>query len=290
MLKRKNSSQHLSYSEQGHGPVIVLLNGLSRTSKHWLGFETMLANRFRVLTIDLPGAGQSQRACPWSLTVEDMAEEVIEVLDSLKVEQAHIMGVSLGGMVAMACGITYPHRCASLTVINSSIGQTRQKVPRISSKAISLVFKAMIIRPQAHILERAITDLVVGIDCLPDQRQNIANKLTELTRKQAPNPLNILKQLLAAYRFHPEENLSKLKVPTLVVQGSHDFFVPPINSKRIAESIPDAKLLTIVNGGHELMFDKADELLAAQIDWMDQLDSYKNNVKYQDCFVKSGEM
>jgi pimeloyl-ACP methyl ester carboxylesterase len=271
------SSRHhqltpIHYQYAGDGPAVVLLNGLTRTTEHWLDFDNALTANFRVIKIDLRGAGHAPAPCPWSLTIKDMAQDVIDVLDHLGIDGAHILGVSLGGMVALGCGIAHPARCRSLTPINSSIGSKRTPKPRLSRAACSQIVRSLLSRPDRQEFNRLITDLVVSVDCTEEKRREIAARLTEISRRQGlPNGGNALKQLLAASRFYPENELQRLTVPTLIIQGSHDKFVPPINSNVLAAAIPQAQLETIEGGGHELMFDKPEELIACFTGWLNQL-------------------
>lgn len=250
---------------------MVLLNGLSRSSRHWMGFDQKLASHYRVLVIDLPGSPRYRKACTWSITIEEMARHVMDELTKQGIEKAHFFGISLGGMVALACGIHFQDRCESLTIVNSSIGNSLLKDRRISWKAFMLLIKAFISRPTPDQLNETITELVVGIDCSLDHKRQITHYLNDLTVSETPKPVNVLKQLLAATRFRPARYLPHLNVATLIVYGTHDHFVPCYNSLYLAQLIPAATVRAIDKGGHELMFDKTEQLLATQLDWQHSL-------------------
>ncbi len=255
--------QTIPYRDEGSGPALVLINGLGRTSKHWLGFDRALAAHYRVITFDLRGAGSSVQPCTWQLKIDDMVNDLIDLLDSLALKKVHIFGVSLGGMVAMSCSLRFPERCLSLTLVNSSAGFPR--TPRISLAAVTFIARSALTRPAPLKANRYLADLVLGKTFNAEQRLLLAQQLTELDRVQAPNMLNVLKQSLAALRF---KALGIVRVPTLIIRGSADAFVPPLNSQKLADWIPDATLLTIDGGGHELQFDRAAELLDLHLNWI----------------------
>lgn len=245
-------------------PTLVILNGLSRTTQHWFGFDSLLEPYFRVVAIDLPGAGDATEECHWSMRIEDMAAHVMEKLDALAIQKAHVLGVSLGGMVAMGCGLAFPERCQSLTLVNSSIG-SGLSLGRLSHRASLWLLKAIITRPGPERLNRQMAALTMGCDCSPFLIESVIQKSIALQQK--PNPARVLMQLLAALRFRPGRRLAELKMPTLVVHGGADRFVPPHNSQRIAQHIPHAQLVSVENGGHDLMYDKAESLLQLLKEW-----------------------
>lgn len=267
MKQQAKSWDKISYTDQGKGEPLVLINGLSRTAQQWNGFDRKLAEHFRVISFDTRGAGQSNRPCTWQMRVEDMADDVLEVLDGLAIERAHVFGISLGGMVAMAFGIHHPSRCLSLSLVNTSIGQRSFGPLRITPQALKFLAKDMLILADIHKISRRLTDLVVGVDCDESERENIARTMGQMMAEQKPDKTGVLKQILAAVRFRPKQSLRHMTIPTLIVKGTHDFFVPPINSEVLAKIIPGSRLVEIDQGGHELMYDKAEELLQLQLQW-----------------------
>jgi pimeloyl-ACP methyl ester carboxylesterase len=125
----------IEYSEHGSGHPLVMLRGLGRTVRHWAGFEKAMARHFRVITFDLRGIGTNKIPLSPRHSLFDVALDVKEVLDHLNIEKASILGVSLGGMVAMACGLSFPDRVYSLIIVNSSIaGQKLMRLPKTTSR------------------------------------------------------------------------------------------------------------------------------------------------------------
>lgn len=256
----------------GEGEPLIMLRGLGRTVRHWAGFEKMIARHFRVFTFDLRGIDTNRIPAKLSTSVYDLAEDVIALMDHHKLKKAHLLGVSLGGMVALAAGISYPERIRSLIIVNSSIAG--QGVLRLTPEALASISSAA--WDQAG-MERRLIDVLTGPDITPDRKQEIVQLYDEIKADLGMNAKTVAIQLASAARFFAGKKLKKLTVPTLVIYGSHDKFVPAINSKRIAALIPDAKILELKNAGHEAHLDKPDDFIKAVIDWRDQLQKQQGN-------------
>ena len=256
MARVRVNGGYINYQVTGEGKPVVMLRGLGRTVRHWLGYDRYLAKHFQVVTLDNRGLGRSKCRVPWDVTISDMAEDVVRVLDHLEIDSAHFMGISLGGMIALALGLNHPDRCRSLTIINSSIGgelTLRLTVPALMKLARNL--------RDPHKINEVLADLLVSPD-LPEKRRTkmMAEWVTIIEQEGMPY-LTTLKQLAAAARFKVAADLRAMRVPTLVVYGTDDRFVPIVNSLMIHRSIPGAKMVKIDGGGHELMTDRPAELL-----------------------------
>jgi aminoacrylate hydrolase len=243
-----------------------MLRGLARNMKHWLGFDRVAAGNFQVITVDARGLGGSTRDMKFGDSIEDLADDVIGVLDEVGCEKAHFMGISLGGMVTLAAGIRHPDRTASLTVVNSSIAGS--SVRRLSTPAIKSIFQAATLGPRGY-LGLARTLLAPGADV--DLCQKVAREWWNIDQKRQVSTSVVIKQLLAAARFRVREELQRLSVPVLVIFGEGDQFVPVENSHFIASLIPGARLVGLAGGGHEITLDCPDHVLAAVTDFIDGL-------------------
>ena len=92
-----------------HREPLLMLRGLGRSSWYWLGYDEILAEHFRVITVDHRGIGRSTVPQDWNDSIDDIAGDVIQVLEELQISRVHIFGfLSLGGMVAMSMAISDP--------------------------------------------------------------------------------------------------------------------------------------------------------------------------------------
>ena len=258
------------FRDSGSGPVIVLIHGMSAKIEHWLGFDQLLAQNFRVITFDHRGFGEARRPGTWSMSIEQMAGDVIEILDRLQIEKAHLFGISMGGMVAMACGIHHPHRCASLTIVNSSLGSqlnrlSRQRVAQLTGTLRKLMEPSY----KVGLWERRV-GLFLGHNPPQGFRSELSKTLLQLNQDQKNSLANRLKQYLAISRFRCEHRLKDISVPTLIIKSTHDHIVPSSHSDYLARMIPGAQLAVIEKAGHVPMFDRAEELRDIVVGWLNK--------------------
>ncbi len=252
------------YEVHGEGEPLVMLRGLGRSIKHWLGYDRKLAERFQVITMELRGIGRSTLPHGMTTSLFDLADDVADVLTALKIPQAHIFGVSLGGMVTLGCGLRHPERCRSLITVNTSIAG--QKTLRMSFPgAYGLISGALGPKEKLHAnLARAM----VGKDCSAAKQAEIAAKYAAIAASDGLHARTVVAQLSSAARFRVRERLKEMRVPTLVVYGTDDAFVPNANSIKLAKLLPNSSLSPVAGGGHELTLDRADELTAAVAAWI----------------------
>jgi pimeloyl-ACP methyl ester carboxylesterase len=250
-------SKSLYYEDHGQGEVLVLLNGFGRSMRHWLGFDQLLAKNNRVITIDHRGVGRSS-ATPvsWKVTMFDYADDVAAILEHLHIKGAHIVGLSMGGMIAMAFGLRHAKLTKSLVVINSSIaGQKSLQVGIAGIKLFSTIIK-----------NRDQFNYIVGPLLLSSQYKN-PKKLFDIWHTfQSLEPFNAdmaVKQFLAIKRFKAGGSLKRLEVPTLILKGSDDRLVPTTNSDILHNLIPTSQLVEIADGGHEMTVDHRMEVCEA---------------------------
>jgi 3-oxoadipate enol-lactonase len=248
----------IHFEVKGEGPDLVMLRGLGRNMKHWLGFDKLAAKHFRVITIDARGLGESRRTMSFADTIYDLADDVIRVLDETGTASTHVMGVSLGGMVAMAMGLKHPARTSSLVLVNSSIAGSGHL--RLSVPATMLLLRAV---AQGDKIYGELARLLLGPDASEQKRQKLAREWLKIDTEMKVTPGLVAKQLLAAARFRVRDELTDLRVPTLVLCGTGDQFVPRENSKVIAGLIPGSTLLEVDGAGHELTMDHPDQALEA---------------------------
>jgi 3-oxoadipate enol-lactonase len=261
-LKRKNGS--IYWDLRGEGEPLVILRGLGRTVRHWLGYDEELAKSFLVLTMDLRGVGRSTERHGWTDSIFTLADDVADVMTAAKIERAHVLGVSLGGMVTLAMGLAHPERCKSLITVNTSIarqGTLRMSVPGVAGIARGLMAGG----DQIH---KNLARAMVGDQTGAEDVERIARQFAEIAASDGMNIDTVLRQLVAAARFNVARRLKRCDVPALVVYGTADAFVPTVNSKKVARHLKNARLVAIEGGGHELTLDKGPELKALVESWV----------------------
>ncbi len=255
----ERSLNGIGYRVLGEGQnAIVLLRGLARWSDHWLGFDEALAARgLKVITIDNRGFGRSSAASIDELTVSFMAEDVAGVITKEAPSGAHILGVSLGGMIAISLAAFKPQLVRSLVIINSSVGSSGLR--RLSGRAILTLLVLLSRSKKGHM---KLADVLLGDKTVAERRLEFAQRWQAIDSISTISMKSLLAQLMAAKKFNGQSELAAIRCPVRVVKGNADRFVDPSNSDFIHKSIRGSELIVHADAGHELVFDDPDWILA----------------------------
>ena len=196
----------------------------------------------------LAKAAQGQPVDP-PYRLSDMAADAIGLLDHLGIERAHVVGASMGGMIAQTIAIEHPSRVLSLTSIMSTTGEP--DVGQATPEVMQLLGK-----PPARDREGVIEEAVAGAKLFGGPEHFDEDRVRARTAAffdRDHDPAGTLRQLLAIMASGSRaEALADLEVPTLVIHGDADTLVTPSGGRRTAELVPDAELLVIEGMGHDL--------------------------------------
>lgn len=185
---------------------------------------------------------------PVPYTLSDMAADAVGLLDHLGIDAAHVVGASMGGMIAQTMAIEHPHRLRSLTSIMSMTGELEFGSPTPEAGAVLLA------PPPAD--RQAYIDASVAAQVWQsrryfDEKQVRADAARGYDRSFYPEGAS--RQLAAIYASGSRaEGLSTLRVPTLVVHGTDDTLLQPDGGRRTADLIPGSTLLMVADMGHDL--------------------------------------
>ena len=246
---------------------LLLVMGLGMQLIHWdLEFCEMLAERgYRVIRFDNRDSGLSTKIAapvppvlramagmridaPYLLS--DMAADSFGLLDHLGIESAHVMGVSMGGMIAQVMALDRPERVRSLTSIMSTTGNRRAGMPRL--RAFALLLRRAPADRDAYISYFVKTFQVIGS---PAYREDEARmrETAAATYDRSHHPAGTVRQLAATLASGDRTTrLRELHVPTAVVHGTDDPLIPLRAGVATARAIPDAELVAIPGMGHDL--------------------------------------
>lgn len=250
----QHASGEIYYEELGSGPPLLLLRGLGRSSRYWLGFETVLAKRFRVIMMDQRGLGRTKIPATWGDSLGDSARDALALMDARGVRGFHIFGLSLGGMVALELAFLEPARVLSLVVANSSSRDSG--LWRINPWVLPSLLRGTL-RGSFHL------NL---LECLTDPQLSAARKdeismAWNAIRTEEGFPLlTILKQMLMAGRFAIGQRQLAPGLPLLILAGEADRFVPPEHSQRLAELLGAYRYQRISSAGHEITIHHEEEI------------------------------
>lgn len=247
--------------ERGTGPAVVFLHGIGADAESWLPELETLADRCRAIAWDMPGYGGSP-ALP-EMTFPALADALRDLLDKLDIGRAHLVGHSIGGMVALEFAATFPERVASLTLY-----------------ATSPAFGRPDGNWQRDFLEARLAPLDAG-----KRMADLAPSIVESLVGGAPDPKGIARATAAmsrvpeaAYRaamqclvtFDRRDALPGVSVPTLVLAGEKDDNAPAAMMERMAAKILGANFQVIPGAGHLAHFEQPEAFRAALDAFLDE--------------------
>jgi pimeloyl-ACP methyl ester carboxylesterase len=259
----------LAYDDLGdpQGEPILLIMGLAAQLIHWdEGFCRLLTERgYRVIRFDNRDIGHSQRLedapIPSNLAMllgygapayklRDLAADAAGLLDHLEIDRAHVVGASMGGMIAQGVAIGHPHRVRSLTSIMSSTGNRRLGRPAFRAFG---TFLAKPPRDRDGYVEQAVkTFKVIGSPGYPMDEERF-RALVGASYDRSFYPPGVSRQLHAITTSgNRTKHLRNLRMPTLVIHGDRDPLVRPAAGRATANAIPGARLMMVEGMGHDL--------------------------------------
>jgi len=236
-------------------PPVVLLHGLGADRRVWLYQVPVLCSRFPTLLVDLRGHGRSSApAGDW--TVADMALDVVRLLRHLGAERAHLVGLSMGGMVAQQIALDSPYTTASLVLADTVSGipaggeaQAKEALHFIESHSMAEVARTRI--------TTAFTDAVD-----PVMRLHLIEAVA-LNDKEAYE-----RAARAVFSFAATPRLDEIVAPTLVIVGEADRTLPLAAMEDLATRIRGARLVRIPGAGHISNMERPQEFNRAVLDFL----------------------
>jgi pimeloyl-ACP methyl ester carboxylesterase len=266
----------LEYESLGspRDPAIVLIMGLGAQLVRWpLAFcEKLVAQGFRVIRFDNRDVGLSTKldhlsapllptlmaqrmtGLPMKVpyTIEDMAADTLGLMDALGVERAHLVGASMGGMIAQVIAADHPQRVRSLTSIMSTSGNLALPPPTPAASAILMTRAPHPTYLEAYVQHGLNAMRVLGSPAAElDEARARERLITEVNRSYAP--AGFARQMAAVIASGDRRaSLRRIKVPTMVIHGADDPLIPLACGKDTAANIPGAELLIVPGMGHDL--------------------------------------
>jgi pimeloyl-ACP methyl ester carboxylesterase len=232
----------------GEGPPVLLINGLGANLTTWTPLVQQL-ERFQVISFDAPGVGRS--ASPRApYTIGRIADVALQVLDELGLQQADVLGYSLGGAVAQRLAFQHPARVRRLILSSTS--------PGTSGVPGSLRALLAVSTPARHYAKSGYRVTMKMIDLAPAEKESEFLQQHAVWQQEAvPSMRGYMLQMAAFSTFNSLPWLPRIEHPTLVLTGSNDHLVPMVNSAILAAHLPQARLRIFERWGHYMLHDPA---------------------------------
>jgi aminoacrylate hydrolase len=232
----------LYYEETGQGDPLLLVPGLGGVGAFWAPQVPDFARDFRVITHDHRGAGQSTHA-RIRYSVEQMAEDVVRLMDKLGLDSAHYVGHSTGGAMGQVLAIEHPTRIRSLVLSATWAGPDPFFRRLFEARRETLMTSGVEAYLRASILMLAPPAWVSANDAKLAEQHELA--------AAASAPVDVMASRIDAIVRHDRRSqLGQIRVPTLVIVAADDMVTPKFYSDELANRIPGAKYVVLEGGGH----------------------------------------
>jgi len=251
----------LHYDRLGRGEPLVLIHGLGERKEGWK-FQHSFAEHFDLIIPDLRGFGKSK--CPEGeeITINAFARDVIALLDQLGIKEAHICGLSMGGIISQEIYKIAPEKVKSF-ILASSVSY----VPKWLEKVMLLLNDK---RYQNMTLEQYIPKATLS--CLHDHSEETVQKVTPLWSQHLDGFYHAWR---ACLQIDYRETLKEISVPTLVIACQKDKILPTYCQKQMHKLIPNARLHMIKKAGHVGKVEKVDEFNRVALNFLLEIKSAK---------------
>ena len=240
----------LYYRESGEGRLAVFIHGFPLDHTVWLDQLAGLGHVRRCVAVDLRGFGRSEPITDESLSMEMMADDVASLITALGEENADIIGISMGGYVAMALWELRPAMVRSLTLLDTRSTADSPQARAARERTIEQVLE----HGRTH-LAGTLVPSMLGPEASPSVRARLRSMI-EGTRYET------MVAALEGMRDRPDRTaaLKTLDVPALVVGGEHDPITPPAEIRQLADAIPGARSLVVRGAGHLPPLERSDKV------------------------------
>jgi pimeloyl-ACP methyl ester carboxylesterase len=248
----------IAWEAQGAGAPLLLVQGLGYTRQGWGPARKRLAERYRVVSYDNRGIGESE-VPPGPYTVEQMAGDALQVLDEAGIERAHVVSASLGGMVAQHVAAHHPGRVDRLVLACTHPGvDDGYPMPQVT---VDLFAEAPAMEPQVAL--RRFVDNSLG----SSPPVGLADEVYAYRLANPPDLNGWLAQAAAGTTFGGVD-LARIEAPTLVVTGTSDNVIDCRNSELLAERIPNARLERLDGAGHLFFWERSDDFVRLVVEFL----------------------
>ncbi|OXA82616.1 alpha/beta fold hydrolase [Flavobacterium frigidimaris] len=239
----------ISYTDSGEGNAIVLLHGFLENKKMWQEYVHLFSRQYRVITIDLLGHGESD-CLGYVHTMEENANAVQEVLASLKIEKAIILGHSMGGYVGLAFAELYPKNIQKLVLLNSTSKEDSAEKKLNRTRAIKAVKQNYV----------SFVSLAIANLFSENNRTRLADEIEKIKEQALKTPLQGIIASLEGMKIRKDREvfLHENRFPVLLVLGKKD---PVLNYEDSLSQIEDTTVeLVLFEDGHMSQIENKEEL------------------------------
>jgi pimeloyl-ACP methyl ester carboxylesterase len=258
----QRTSSGVGYRVLGDGPPVLLIHGGAMDSGMWDAQVTEFSKRYRVITYDQRGMGET----PAPGAAYFPADDAVDVLDALGIARAHVVGQSMGGRIAIDLALAHSDRVLGLVLVESGLS--------------GYPFSAEGMRAMGKMQEAAMTGgFSAAVDVLLERPGFVSTRehpeARDIIRAQLERNLPRMGTMMSMRYHHPQaiDELDKLTMPVLVLRSDHTGEDTEATTKLIVERVPRAQLVPIENAGHMMNIEQPDAFNKAVLSFLSSIDT-----------------
>jgi 3-oxoadipate enol-lactonase len=244
----------------GAGPLAIFLHGIGGNRTNWRDQLPAFGQDFHAVAWDARGYGDSDDY-EGPLDFGDFAADLRRVLDHFNAKRAHLIGLSMGGVIALDFVSRYQDRVATLTLCDSSPGFGSLSQAR-RAEFIRLRQEPLLAGKEPRDIARAVAQSLLGRNPRAGAFEQLVASMSALHKQ------SYLKTIAATVNYSRKFDLEKVSAPTHVVVGEQDTLTPPATSREMARSIPGAHLTIIEGAGHLSNIEQPETFNRAVLDFL----------------------
>jgi 3-oxoadipate enol-lactonase len=266
MAMEKAGDLNLEYYDEGSGPPLVMIMGLGGQASSWgESLLERLQKHFRTIRFSNRGTGASDKPSG-GYTIRQMADDATALMETIGLEQAHVFGISMGGMIAQELVLNHPERVQGLVLGCTTCGP-----------AHSVPVPAQTLAQFGQIMQLPMEERIEhfwGITVIPEfkeERADFLNRIIELGMAN-PTPMETFGlQFGAIQAMDTYDRLPQIESPTLIMHGDQDILVPVENAEILHQRIPGSRVRIVQRTGHCFFWENPDDVVEELVEFLSKV-------------------
>lgn len=244
----ENQGVRLYYEVRGEGPPVLLIMGMAFSHEMWFRVVRWAEPHFKLILFDNRGAGRSE-APRHAYSIRGMADDALAVMQAAGVEAAHVLGASMGGMIAQELVLRHPDRVLSLTLGCTHAGWLWSRLPRWRVLRAAMRTRGLPPEQALAVLDRSLYHAATPPELVEEDRR--------IRLASLPPPHGYRNQILAVLAWWGSYwRLGEIRKPVMILHGAGDPLIPVENGRQIADRIPGAEFHVVDDCCHVMPTDQ----------------------------------